>query len=233
MSSSSIAAIPQSRASAKIALIGLNESDAAFLTDCFRQFKLQAVLVDQDPELALRKEKFAGCVVPLEKNAEAILKAARQSPSNKHMMIYGIAPDINAAMLYSDSGINVMFKQPLERTAALKVVRATYLLALHEYRRYVRVPVATEVLVEVDGQKFATLSEEISNGGMSLATNDLLPGKTSVRVTFSLPDKGKISIMATICWRRETERSFGVQFFADDPQRHLVRQWIDAFLEME
>src|SRR5437016_37967 len=137
MSSSSIAAIPQSRASARIALIGLNESDAAFLTDCFRQFKLQAVLVDQDPELALRKEKFA------------------------------------------------------------------------------------------------TLSEEISNGGMSLATNDLLPGKTSVRVTFSLPDKGKISIMATICWRREAERSFGVQFFADDPQRHLVRQWIDAFLEME
>lgn len=149
------------------------------------------------------------------------------------MMIYGVAADPNVAMRYSDFGINVMFKLPLERPAALKVVRATYLLALHEYRRYVRVPVATEVMVEVDGEKITTLSEEISNGGMSLCSPTMLPGKSAVRVSFSLPEKGKISIMATICWRRASEQSFGVQFYADDPNRPLVREWIDGFLELE
>ena len=216
----------------RIALIGLSESDAAFLTDCFRQFKLQTVVLAEDPTLQMRNEKFAGCVVPLEKGAEAILKTARASPSNRHIMIYGVASDPNLAMKYSDYGINVMFKLPLERSGALKVVRATYLLALHEYRRYVRVPVATEVLVEAEGEEITVLSEEISNGGMSLCSNNLLPGKSKLRVSFSLPDKGKISIMATICWRREAEGSFGVQFYVADPNRHLVREWIDGFLEL-
>lgn len=230
---SSTGAFPQSKATARIALIGLNESDAAFLTDCFRQFKLQTSILTEEPEQVLRKEKFAGCVVHLKEGVEGTLTAARQSPSNRHMLIYGLADDPHVAMRYSNYGINVMFKLPLERNAALKVVRSTYLLAIHEYRRYVRVPVATEVKVEADGQRISTLSEEISNGGMSLSSENLLPGKSSVRLTFTLPEKGQISIMGTICWRRDPDRSFGVQFYADDPNRLFVRQWIDNFLELE
>jgi hypothetical protein len=230
---SSTGAIPQAKGAASIALIGMNESDSAFLTDCFRQFKLQTSLLVEAPEATLRKEKFAGCVVHLKEGVEDVLTAARQSPSNRHMLIYGMATDPHVAMRYSNYGINVMFKLPLERNAALKVVRSTYLLAIHEYRRYVRVPVATEVKVDADGKKISTLSEEISNGGMSLSSDDLLPGKTAVRLTFTLPEKGQISINANICWRREPDRSFGVQFYPDDPNRHFVRQWIDNFLELD
>jgi hypothetical protein len=245
--SSPTGSIPPSTPGPRIALIGLNQNDAAFLCDCFRQFKLPTIVLTEDPELVLRREKFSGCVVPLEKTdkdkgntgaerdpaIESILKAARQSPSNRHMLIYGVAADTSLAMRYSDYGINVMFRLPLERPAALKLVRSTYLLAMHEFRRYVRVPVATEVQVEADGEKISTLSDEISNGGMSLCTPNLLPGKSIVRVTFKLPGQGTISIMATICWRRDPERSFGVQFFADDPGRQMVRKWIDSFLELE
>jgi len=68
---------------------------------------------------------------------------------------------------------------------------------------------------------------------MSVYSDNLLTGASAVKVTFSLPDTGKMTIAANICWRRESERSFGIQFFADDPSRHLVRQWIDNFLELE
>ena len=49
------------------------------------------------------------------------------------------------AMRYSKYGINAMFQEPVERSAALKLVRATNTLVLHEFRRYVRIPVITEV----------------------------------------------------------------------------------------
>lgn len=231
--SSATGVTPEPRAIARIALIGLSETDTSFLADCFRQFKLQTVSVADQPENALKKDKFAGCVIPLVNGAEEVLRAARQSPSNRHMILYGIAPDPHAAMKFSDFGINVVFKQPLERSAALRVVRSTYLLALHEYRRYVRVPVATEVVVDSGKTKINALSEEISNGGMSVYSDNLLPGASAVKVSFSLPEKGKMTIAANICWRRESEGSFGLQFFADDPNRHLVRQWIDNFLELE
>jgi len=46
-----------------------------------------------------------------------------------------------------NTGINAIFNEPLERPAALKLVRATRMLVLHEFRRYVRIPVMTEVSV--------------------------------------------------------------------------------------
>src|SRR5205807_10592256 len=151
----------------------------------------------EHPELALHKDKFAGCVVPLRNGADGIVGAAGQSRYNRHLIVYGIAADPHTAMQFSDFGINVMFKQPLERSAALRVVRSTYLLALHEYRRYVRVPVATEVTVDSGKTSINTLSEEISNGGMSVYSDNLLPGVSAVKVTFSLPEKGKIDRKST------------------------------------
>ncbi len=46
-----------------------------------------------------------------------------------------------------------MFSEPLERPAALKLVRATRMLVVHEFRRYVRIPVMTEVQLVGDGRR--------------------------------------------------------------------------------
>src|SRR6266404_5858446 len=215
---------PEARAAARIALIGLSETDTSFLADCFRQFKLQTVSLADHPETALRKDKFAGCVVPLVNGAEEILRAARQSPSNRHMLVYGIATDPHAAMKFSDFGINVMFKQPLERSAALRVVRATYLLALHEYRRYVRIPLAVEVILSAGGHRVTTLSEEISSGGMSLRAPELMHGKIKVQAKFELPEAQEVDITATICWRREAGSMIGIRFDSEHKSRQLVQQ---------
>src|SRR5438270_380722 len=192
---------PEPRAIARIALIGLSETDTSFLADCFRQFKLQTVSIADHPETALKKDKFAGCVVPLVNGAEEILRAARQSPSNRHMLVYGIATDPHAAMKFSDFGINVVFKQPLERSAALRAVRATYLLALHEYRRYVRVPVAIEVqnMRKAYGKVVAVddLSFTIEPGTMFGLLGPNGAGKTStirMMIGITLPDSGEIEM---------------------------------------
>jgi hypothetical protein len=71
-------------------------------------------------------------------------------------------------MKLSPYGINAVFNEPLERPAALKLVRATQMLVLHEFRRYVRIPVITEVSILAGQKRFSASSQELSSGGMSL-----------------------------------------------------------------
>ena len=232
-SSSSVTAPASAKptATARVALIGLDDAELLILTDCFKQFNVKTSVLSREESNRLSKEKFEGCVLRLDEAAEPILKFTRNSPSNRHMLIYGIAADTQSAMQYSKFCINAIFRAPLERPAALKVVRSTYLLALHEYRRYVRIPLAVEVLLNADGRRVTALSEEISSGGMSLRVPELMHGKINAKAKFILPEAQDINIKATICWRRETDSMLGIRFESEDSNRQLVRKWVDEFLQ--
>jgi hypothetical protein len=172
MSSALETAVP--RTTSRIALIGLDATTATVLTECFRQFKISTVVLAPPEHSRLRQEKFEGCALRLaDPNAEAILQAARNSASNRAMVLYGIS-DHQTARQFSKYGINAILSEPIERAPALKAVRSTYLLAVHEFRRYVRIPVAIAVDIDADGRRLSALSQEISSGGMSLEVPDLL-----------------------------------------------------------
>jgi hypothetical protein len=132
-------------------------------------------------------------------------------------------------MRYSKFGINAMFHEPLERPAALKLVRATHMLVLHEFRRYARVPIMTEVtVVSNDGHRLSAASIEVSSGGMSLKSSEDMPSGTSVEISFSLLTLPRVSVRGVITWRKD--KSFGVHFDATDERRNKVKKWIDAYL---
>src|SRR5260370_4979683 len=102
-------------------------------------------------------------------HAAAVLEPARKSRCNSRMVICGLGGTHKDAMKLSPYGINAVFNEPLERPAALKLVRATQMLVLHEFRRYVRIPVITEVSVVSDkNPPILASSQELSSGGMSL-----------------------------------------------------------------
>jgi hypothetical protein len=218
--------------SSQIALVNLSEAEAALLADCFKSFHIQTKRIAENPAAILLREKFEGCVVRLEDNeAESVLKASRESRSNRGMVIYGISAGMLTAMKFSRYGVNAVLLDPLERNNVMRAVRATYLLALHEFRRYVRIPIAMSVGLRADGRSITTLSQEVSGGGMSLQSSDLLPGKTKVDVTFQLPEADPITMGAEICWRREPGSLLGIRFSPHDPKRELVRDWIETYME--
>src|SRR5580698_9840373 len=130
------ALIPAKKAAARAALVDLKESSRALLTECFRQFGIETVLVSSGAAERVRQEKLEACVIRLGPDAEAVMEAARTSPSNSRMVLYGLGGNAQEAMRYSKFGINAMFQEPLERPATLKLVRATHMLVLHEFRRY-------------------------------------------------------------------------------------------------
>jgi PilZ domain len=218
------------KASARAALVDLKESSRALLTECFRQFGIETVLVSSSAAERLRQEKFEACVISLGSGAEAVMDAARTSPSNSRIVLYGLGGNAQEAMRYSKFGINAMFQEPLERPATFKLVRATHMLVLHEFRRYARVPIMTEVtVVSPDKHRLTASSLEISSGGMSLKSAEDMPSGTNVEISFSLLTLPRVTLRGVVTWRKT--KSFGVRFDSTDDRRQKVKNWIDAYLE--
>ena len=218
------------KAVARVALVDLKESCRFLLTECFRQFGIETVLVSSGAAERLRLEKFEACVLNLGPGAEKIMEAARTSPSNSRLLLYAVGGTAHDTMRYSKYGINAMFQEPLERPAAMKLVRATHMLVLHEFRRYARIPVMTDVtVISNDGHRLSASSLDISSGGMSFKSSEDMPSGTNVEISFSLLTLPRVTVRGVVTWRKT--KSFGVRFDATDDRRQKIKEWIDAYLE--
>lgn len=219
------------KAAARAALVGFNDSTNTILAECFRQYGIEPVAVIFEAAERMRKEKFEACVVPLADwtGSESILQAARGSRSNSRCVIYGVGGSAQDAMRYSRFGINAMFQEPLERPAMLKLVRATRLLVLHEYRRYVRIPVMTEVSLVGDARRVSATSIEISSGGMSLKTTEDFSTGAPVEISFALMTLPRVNVRGVVSWNKP--KSLGIRFDSKDERRLKIKTWIDSYLE--
>jgi Tfp pilus assembly protein PilZ len=217
------------KATARTALVDLKESSRTLLNECFRQFGIETVAISANAAERIRKEKFEACVLPLVDSSEAVMESARKSPSNSRCILYGMGGNAQEAMRFSKYGINAIFHEPLERPAALKLVRATRMLVLHEFRRYARIPVITEVTVKIDRNRFSANSIDISSGGMSLKSSEEFGLGTNLEVSFALMTLPRVQIRGVVSWRKT--KSYGVRFDPSDDQRHKIRSWIESYLE--
>jgi len=222
-------ALLQRKVAARAALVDLNESSRNLLSECFRQFGIETAIISGQGADRLHKEKFEACVLNLCDDAGALMETLRTSRSNSRSIIYAVGGNAQEAMRYSKYGINAMFHEPLERPAAIKLVRATHLLVLHEFRRYVRIPVMTEVSIVGDGHRFTASSIEMSSGGMSVKSPEDVPVGSSLEVSFSLLTLPRVNVRGVVSWHRP--KLFGVRFDTADERRQKVKVWIDSYLE--
>jgi hypothetical protein len=219
------------KVNAQVALYKLSATSAALLTECFRSFGIETVPISDDDPDRLHRQKFDACVLPMGESVEHIIERARSSASNSRLVIYGLGGTAQDAMRYSKHCINAFFHEPLERSATLKLMRSTRPLVLHEFRRYVRIPVMTEVaVVAADSSRVIVTSQEISAGGMSLkGTATLEPGQL-VEVSFSLLTLPRIWLRAYVHWKKPN-KSVGLKFDLTDDRRQRLKDWIVAYLE--
>lgn len=221
------------KAQARVALIALDPGSASILKDCYRQFGIDCVAVDaESPELQMNRQKFEAGVLVLDDAAAAILSAIRTSRSNNRMVVYGICATAQEALRYSQFGINAIFNHPVERSNALKVIRGTHLLVVHELRRYVRIPMVSPLVINLDGDRYRGSMHEISGGGMSLEIAIPLKIGTFVEVTFQLPKVSELTLRAVVAWVRPDHRLAGLRFDIQEPNRFRVKNWIDQYLDI-
>jgi PilZ domain len=214
-----------------VALFALPEVSAMLISECFRQFGIQPVRIEHESADRLAKEKFEACVLPLGEAAGSIIGLARSSASNSRIVIYGLGGSAQDAMRYSKWCLNAVFHEPLERAAAMKLVRSTRTLVVHEFRRYVRIPVMTEVgIVLSDGGKMTATSLEISSGGMSVRGNHVPEPGNPVEVTFSLLTLPRVWVRGHVTWKK-SNKSFGIRFDSTDERRQRLKEWIVSYLD--
>ena len=216
----------------RVALVGLAQEAAQMMRQVFAQFKITAVECTYDT-LQPTKQKYDACVVRLIDDAGQLLETIRLSPLNRHMVVYGINMPDSDFKKFSRHGVNAVMNYPLERSAVIKTVRATHLLVLHEYRRYARIPVITEVGILHSGARATGTSVEVSGGGMSLTTPRKLKIADTVEVTLNLPESKPISVRAVVSWIDDgPETQIGVRFESDDERRREVKNWVEDYLEI-
>lgn len=201
------------------------------LSECFRQFGIDVVPLTADHAKRLSKEKFEACVIRVGTQAEDVLESARGSRSNSRMVIYGLGGTLKDVMKLSKYGLNAVFHEPLERPAALKLVKATQMLVLHEFRRYVRIPVITEVSIVAGQKQFGASSLELSSGGMSLKSAEDISQGMSVELSFALLTLPRVWVRGTVSWCKPDKRLFGVRFDTHDERRARIKEWVDSYLE--
>ena len=183
--------------SARVALVDIKEPARSLLADCFKQFGIEAVVMTGNVPERLQREKFEACVVHLTPEAVPVMESVRTSASNNRMVIYGLGGSAQEAMKFSRYGVNAVFHEPLERQAALKLVRATQMLVLHEFRRYIRIPIITEIaMVSSDSRRFTATSKEISTGGMSVKSPEDVQVGMALEVSFALLTLPRIWVRA-------------------------------------
>jgi hypothetical protein len=163
--------------------------------------------------------------------AEEVLESARGSRSNNRMVIYGVGGSLRDAMKLSKYGINAIFHEPLERPAALKLVKATQMLVLHEFRRYVRIPIITEVAVAIGQRHFNASSLELSSGGMSLKSAEQIASGQPLEVSFALLTLPRIWLRANVTWTKPAVQLFGIRFDSSDIRKAKIKEWVDSYLE--
>jgi len=105
------------------------------------------------------------------------------------------------------------------------------MLVLHEFRRYVRIPVITEVSIVAGQARFSASSHELSSGGMSLkSAEDVSPGQP-LEVSFALLTLPRIWVRGTVSWYKPASRMFGIRFDPRDDRRLRIKEWVDSYLE--
>lgn len=217
----------------RIALVGLDAMTQTVLRDLLGQFSVETVALDSAE--AVDTQKVEGCAIHLDRpDATAILDAIRKSPRNRHVVLYGLYSNPKVAARFSRYGINVLLPVPVDRASVAKAFRSTRLLLLHELRRYVRIPLAIEVVLDYPQGRLNTTSVEVSGGGMSLNVPETMraPRSTYLRASFTLPDCTKTSLGASVCWRNEAAGLMGIRFDPAEKDGEKVRKWVDEYLRL-
>jgi PilZ domain len=219
------------KAAARVAVFDLSATSRSLVTECFRQFGIETVALTRQDATRLQTEKFEACVLPLGQEAGNVIELARGSSSNSRMVIFGLGGSAQDALRYSKLCINAVFHEPLERTAAIKLVRSTRMLVMHEFLRYVRIPVMTEVGISMaEGGHLTATSQEISFGGMSLKSNHPPEPGSMVEVSFSLLTLPRVWVRGSVAWRKNN-KTFGIRFDTTDDRRQRLKEWITGYLD--
>lgn len=174
-----------------------------------------AVLESSKAADLVNRERYDGIFLDLGMpymNGFDLARWIRKSTRNRSTPIVAVTgrDDRQTMQEVFANGATFYLQKPVDRQKLTNLYR-TVRGALYECRRrFVRVPMQTEVTCSVEAQQLRGVSWNISQGGMQIEVDGLKTGQ-SVRLTFRLPSSGAaIDATASVIWVGENRQ--GVHF---------------------
>src|SRR5262245_18033745 len=225
-----MASAAHARSAAKVALIGLKPETAQTFSNTFRNFTIESVVVSNGAGNVLANDSFRACVIQLGADSDTLVQRLRQNSG--HVAIMGVCAQQAEMGRYARLGLTALLAEPVDQAAVERIVRGTQLLIAGELRKHVRIPIVLEVEYRPDSAPaIVGLTRELSNGGLSIMTNAEISPDHSGEVILKLPSGQKVKTHATVVWRHHPDL-LGLKFAVEDPQREVIRKWIDEYLEL-
>ena len=163
----------------------------------------------------VNQEKFDGIFLDLEMpklNGFDLARLIRKSSWNKSTPIIIVTGRDERDTMQQTFSIGATFflQKPVDRQKLSALFRTVSGGMVENRRRYIRVPLQTEVTCTVGSRTIRGMTWNLSHGGMQVEVGDLQP-KDTVRLSFRLPVSGvSLEAAGTVVWTKETRQ--GIQF---------------------
>jgi uncharacterized protein (TIGR02266 family) len=186
----------------------------------------------EDAAALVEAERFDGIFLDLQMPKIGGLELARrirQSSRNKSTPIIVVTGEGGRTVMQQAFGAGATFflQKPIDRLRLLRLFSTVQGSMVANRRRFIRVPVETEVAVESHGEQFKGMTRDISLGGILFEPTRLSSGD-QVKLMFSLPGAGMPINALGVVVRVEERQRAGVQFTnLSDASRDAIREVID------
>jgi CheY-like chemotaxis protein len=178
----------------------------------------------------VNQEKFDGIFLDLEMpnlSGFDLARLIRKSSWNKSTPIIIVTgrEERDTMQQAFSLGATFFLQKPVDRQKLSVLFRTVSGGMVENRRRYIRVPLQTEVTCTVGSRTIRGMTWNLSHGGMQVEVGDLQP-KDTVRLSFRLPVSG-VSLEAdgTVVWAKEDRQ--GIQFTTlRAPVQESIRRYI-------
>jgi CheY-like chemotaxis protein len=178
----------------------------------------------------INQERFDGIFLDLEMpnlNGFDLARLVRKSSSNKSTPIIIVTGRDERQTMQEVFALGATFflQKPVDRRKLSILFRTVSGGMLENRRKYIRVPLQTELICIVGSRTVRGTTWNLSQGGMQIEASDLQP-KDLVRVSFGLPaSQVAIEAAGTVVWAGKQRQ--GIQFTkVNAKSQELIRKYI-------
>jgi CheY-like chemotaxis protein len=179
----------------------------------------------------LAREKFDAIFLDVNMpapNGIELTKKIRSGGLNVTTPIMVITGEDERALLSRafEAGANFFLYKPIDRHDILRLVRATTDSIEHEKRRFRRVKVSCNVLIQSGDTKLKGATLDMSFGGMFVQASGILPVGTLAQATLQVPSGPPLALLVRVL-RIAGNDSMGMQFESlTPPQSKSLQEFL-------
>jgi CheY-like chemotaxis protein len=216
----------------KLLVVEDDPASLELMTEVFTSLKAEVCAVNDSEEAVgiINHERFDGIFLDLEMpnvNGFDLARLVRKSSSNKSTPIVIVTGRDERQTMQEVFALGATFflQKPVDRQKLSILFRTVSSGMLENRRKYIRVPLQTEVICVVGSRTIRGMTWNLSQGGMQVEASNLR-AKDTVRLSFRLPVSGvSIDAVGTVAWANEKRQ--GIQFTTlNTPAQQSIQTYI-------